>query len=154
MAVIEAMTAAHAGAVLAIYQAGLDSGDASFETKAPDWAAFDAARLPGHRYVARDPGSGEVLGWIAVSAVSARRVYAGVVEHSVYVHPAARAAASAGPCSRRSSPRPRRPGSGPSSRPSSPRTPPACGCTPARGSAWWAPGSGSAGITAGGGTSS
>ena len=88
--VIEAMTAAHAGPVLAIYQAGLDSGDASFETQAPDWAAFDAARLPGHRHVARDPGSGEVLGWIAVSAVSARRVYAGVVEHSVYVHPAAR----------------------------------------------------------------
>jgi L-amino acid N-acyltransferase YncA len=88
--VIEPMTTAHSGAVLAIYQAGLDSGDASFETKAPDWAAFDAARLPGHRHVARDPGSGEVLGWIAVSAVSARRVYAGVVEHSVYVHPAAR----------------------------------------------------------------
>ena len=87
--VIEPMTAAHAAAVLAIYQAGLDTGDASFETTAPDWAAFDAARLPGHRHVARDPG-GEVLGWVAVSAVSSRCVYAGVVEHSLYVHPAAR----------------------------------------------------------------
>lgn len=87
--VIEPMTAAHAAAVLAIYQAGLDTGEASFETRAPDWPAFDAARLPGHRHVARDPG-GEVLAWVAVSAVSSRCVYAGVVEHSVYVHPAAR----------------------------------------------------------------
>jgi phosphinothricin acetyltransferase len=88
--VIEPMTAAHSGAVLAIYQAGLDTGNASFETRAPEWAAFDAARLPGHRHVATDPDGGEVLGWIAVSAVSSRCVYAGVVEHSVYVHPAAR----------------------------------------------------------------
>jgi L-amino acid N-acyltransferase YncA len=88
--VIEPMTAAHAGAVLAIYQAGLDTGNASFETRAPQWAAFDAARLPGHRHVATDPDGGMVLGWIAVSAVSSRCVYAGVVEHSVYVHPAAR----------------------------------------------------------------
>jgi L-amino acid N-acyltransferase YncA len=33
---------------------------------------------------------GEVLGWVAASAVSDRCVYAGVVEHSVYVHPGAR----------------------------------------------------------------
>jgi arsenite methyltransferase len=85
----EPMTAAHAEAVLAIYQAGLDTGQASFETQAPDWPAFDAARLPDHRYVVRDRGSGEVLGWIAVSAVSGRCVYAGVVEHSVYVRPGA-----------------------------------------------------------------
>jgi L-amino acid N-acyltransferase YncA len=83
------MTAAHAGPVLAIYQAGLDTGDASFETVAPDWDRFHSAHLPGHRYVAADPGTGEVLGWVAVSAVSGRCVYAGVVEHSVYVHPAA-----------------------------------------------------------------
>jgi L-amino acid N-acyltransferase YncA len=76
-------------AVLAIYQAGLDSGDASFETTAPTWEAFDAARLPAHRLVAVD-GDGTVLGWVAVSPVSTRPVYAGVVEHSVYVDPAAR----------------------------------------------------------------
>jgi phosphinothricin acetyltransferase len=83
--VIEPMAAADAVAVLAIYQAGLDTGQASFETQAPDWAAFDAARLADHRYVARDRSTGEVLGWVAVSAVSSRCVYAGVVEHSVYV---------------------------------------------------------------------
>jgi L-amino acid N-acyltransferase YncA len=86
---IEPMTGTHAGAVLAIYQAGIDEGNATFETVAPHWAAFTAARLPAHRYVAITPG-GEVAGWVAASAVSGRCVYAGVVEHSVYVHPAAR----------------------------------------------------------------
>jgi L-amino acid N-acyltransferase YncA len=76
--------------VLAIYQTGLDTGDASFETTAPSWHRFDAARLPQHRYVAADTGTGRLLGWVAVSPVSERCVYAGVVEHSVYVDPAAR----------------------------------------------------------------
>lgn len=82
------MTEAHAAAVLAIYQAGIDEGDATFETEAPAWPEFTAARLAGHRYVART--GADVLGWVAVSPVSGRCVYAGVVEHSVYVHPAAR----------------------------------------------------------------
>jgi len=83
------MSARHAQQVLAIYQAGIDEGDATFETAAPAWAVFSASRLPEHRFVALD-ANGAVLGWVAVSAVSSRCVYAGVVEHSVYVHPAAR----------------------------------------------------------------
>ncbi|WP_089254193.1 GNAT family N-acetyltransferase [Asanoa hainanensis] len=71
-----------------IYQEGLDSGEASFETVAPDWSAFDGSRLPSHRFVAMFDG--RIAGWVAVSAVSARPVYAGVVEHSVYVDAAAR----------------------------------------------------------------
>jgi len=82
------MTDAHASAVLAIYQAGMDEGNATFETRAPQWDAFSAARLPGHRFVAIV--TGQVTGWVAASPVSGRRVYAGVVEHSVYVHSAAR----------------------------------------------------------------
>ncbi len=82
------MTSAHAAAVLAIYQAGIEEGNATFETRAPGWADFATARLPGHRFVAT--AGGQVTGWVAASAVSGRRVYAGVVEHSVYVHPAAR----------------------------------------------------------------
>ena len=80
---IRAMRPADARAVLAVYQAGLDGGHASFETEAPSWAAFDAGRLPAHRFVAAD-GAG-LLGWVAVSPTSSRPVYAGVVEHSVYV---------------------------------------------------------------------
>ena len=79
------MDESDAAEVLGIYQAGLDGGHASFETRAPDWAAFDAGRLPAHRLVAVDDG--RILGWIAVTPVSARPVYAGVVEHSVYVAP-------------------------------------------------------------------
>ncbi|MFE9663786.1 MULTISPECIES: GNAT family N-acetyltransferase [unclassified Streptomyces] len=85
----------HAGQVLAIYRAGIEEGNATFETAAPDWDAFDAARLPAHRRVALDP-RGSVRGWAAVSAVSARPAYAGVVEHSVYVHPDARGRGVAG----------------------------------------------------------
>ena len=84
----EPMTGAHAAAVLEIYQAGIEEGNATFETCAPDWADFTAARLPAHRYVAT--AGGEVAGWVAASAVSGRCVYAGVIERSVYVHPAAR----------------------------------------------------------------
>ena len=79
------MASADADTVLRIYQDGLDAGQASFETTAPDWAAFDRGRLPDHRFVAVDEG--EVVGWVAVTPVSARPVYAGVVEHSVYVDP-------------------------------------------------------------------
>jgi L-amino acid N-acyltransferase YncA len=88
---IRPMRPGDAASVLAIYQAGIDDGDASFETAAPSWATFDASRLPDHRFVAIPAGSdAEIGGWVTVSAVSSRPVYAGVVEHSVYVAPAAR----------------------------------------------------------------
>ncbi|HEV7965907.1 MAG TPA: GNAT family N-acetyltransferase [Actinoplanes sp.] len=86
---VRAMRADDADRVLAIYQAGLDAGNASFETEAPSWPAFDAGKLADHRLVAVDDDDERVVGWVAVSAVSARAVYAGVVEHSVYIDPAA-----------------------------------------------------------------
>jgi L-amino acid N-acyltransferase YncA len=86
---ITAMTDAHADAVLAIYQAGIDEGDATFETTAPSWDRFTTTRMRDHRHVALDT-DGTVLGWAACVPVSDRCVYAGVVEHSVYVHPGQR----------------------------------------------------------------
>jgi phosphinothricin acetyltransferase len=80
------MTSAHAVAVLAVYAAGIATGDATFETAPPSWAAFDASRLSAHRFVALTE-TGQVAGWIACSPTSTRPAYAGVVEHSVYVHP-------------------------------------------------------------------
>ncbi|WP_327064718.1 hypothetical protein [Kitasatospora sp. NBC_01302] len=59
------MRTEHAEQVLAIYQLGIDGGDATFETAAPAWEAFDAARLPGHRLVAIDGdglGDGRAVG--------------------------------------------------------------------------------------------
>jgi phosphinothricin acetyltransferase len=83
---IAAMDERHADAVLAIYQAGIDEGNATFETAAPSWAEFTAKRLPEHRLIAISP-QGTVAGWAACTRVSDRSAYAGVVEHSVYVHP-------------------------------------------------------------------
>jgi len=80
-------------AVRAVYAAGIATGDATFEVDPPaTWADFDGARLPGHRFVAvttAGTGAGPILGWVSASPVSTRAVYAGVVEHSVYVDPAA-----------------------------------------------------------------
>jgi L-amino acid N-acyltransferase YncA len=77
----------HWAQVRDIYAAGIATGHATFEPEPPSWAAFEANKLPAHRLVALD-SSGTVLGWAAASAVSDRCVYAGVVEHSVYVDPA------------------------------------------------------------------
>ncbi|MEW1959587.1 N-acetyltransferase family protein [Kineococcus sp. NPDC059986] len=76
--------------VRTVHTAGIATGHATFEADAPaTWTVFDAGKHPDHRFVARD-GSGALLGWVAVSPVSSRPVYAGVVEHSVYVAPGAR----------------------------------------------------------------
>lgn len=70
-------------AVAEIYWDGMRDGLATFETEVPSWEAWDAAHLAEHRLVAVVDGG--VLGWAALSAASARRCYAGVVENSVYV---------------------------------------------------------------------
>ncbi|MFB7666436.1 GNAT family N-acetyltransferase [Kitasatospora sp. NPDC056138] len=86
---VAAMLPEHADRVLEIHQLGIDGGDATFETTAPSWQAFDASHLAEHRLAALDR-AGRVIGWTAVAPVSTRCAYAGVVEHSVYVHPDAR----------------------------------------------------------------
>jgi L-amino acid N-acyltransferase YncA len=86
---IEPMTDVHAASVLSIYQAGIDEGNATFETSAPTWNEFDSKRMPKHRFVAVDDREA-VVGWVACVPVSDRCVYAGVVEHSVYVDLGAR----------------------------------------------------------------
>ncbi|HYI59061.1 MAG TPA: GNAT family N-acetyltransferase [Microlunatus sp.] len=82
------LTREHWPQVEAIYAAGIATGHATFESEPPAWEVFDRERLPDHRLVIVEPVGG-VLAWAAVSAVSDRRVYAGVVEHSVYVDPSA-----------------------------------------------------------------
>ena len=83
------MTPADADAVLTIYEIGMDEGNATFETRVPTWERFDSGHLPAYSHVAVD-NLNTVLGWIAASPVSTRACYAGVIEHSVYVHPDAR----------------------------------------------------------------
>ncbi|MFL6130422.1 MAG: GNAT family N-acetyltransferase [Mycobacteriales bacterium] len=74
--------------VRAIYAEGIATGHATFETEVPAWPRWDAGHLPEHRLVA--VSGGWVVGWAAVSPVSDRCAYAGVVEHSVYVAEQAR----------------------------------------------------------------
>lgn len=70
-------------AVQTIYAEGIATGDATFETGVPSWEEWDAAHLAEPRLVARRDG--EVVGWVAAVPVSGRCVYAGVIEHSIYV---------------------------------------------------------------------
>jgi phosphinothricin acetyltransferase len=82
------MTAADWGAVRAIYREGIATGNATFETGAPEWTEWDARHLAHSRLVARE--GADVVGWAALSPVSSRCVYGGVAEVSLYVAAGAR----------------------------------------------------------------
>lgn len=82
------MDASHWSAVRRIYEAGIVSGNATFETEPPSWHPWDAGHLQSCRLVAVAP-TGGVVGWAALRAISSRSVYAGVCEVSVYVAPEA-----------------------------------------------------------------
>ncbi len=66
-----------------IYLEGIATGQATFETEAPSWEAWDASHSPFARLVTRNCET--VVGWAALSPVSSRKAYAGVAEVSVYV---------------------------------------------------------------------
>jgi L-amino acid N-acyltransferase YncA len=80
---IEKMLPRHWEEARAIYLEGLATDDASFETEAPEWERWDASHMRCCRLVALE--GARVEGWAALSPVSARGVYAGVAEVSVYV---------------------------------------------------------------------
>jgi phosphinothricin acetyltransferase len=86
--VIRALTRADWPAVAAVYEEGIATRLATFETAAPGWAEWDAAHLAGHRLVAE--AAGEVVGFAARAPRAARAVYRGVAEESVYVAERAR----------------------------------------------------------------
>ncbi len=69
--------------VRAIYLEGIATGHATFEPGAPDWEKWDSSHVADPRLVLRVDG--RVAAWAALSRVSARRVYAGVAEISIYV---------------------------------------------------------------------
>jgi phosphinothricin acetyltransferase len=67
-----------------IYREGIETGQATFESEAPEWAGWDAKHLSFARLVAFT-STNEIAGWAALSPVSTRAVYSGVAEVSVYV---------------------------------------------------------------------
>lgn len=75
-------------AVKRIYEQGIATGHATFETQAPSWERWDKSHLLHPRLVATDQEL--VLGWAALTPVSDRCVYEGVAEVSVYVADEAR----------------------------------------------------------------
>ena len=80
---IEALTARDWTAVERIFDEGIRSGDATFETSTPEWEKWDAGHLATCRLVAR--AGDEILGWVALSPVSVRRCFSGVAEVSLYI---------------------------------------------------------------------
>lgn len=85
---IDPMAAGDWPAVRAIYLEGIATGNATFESAAPEWERWDGGYLQCCRLVARVRG--DVAGWAALSPISSRAVYAGVAEVSVYVSAGAR----------------------------------------------------------------
>ena len=81
--VLEELRPEHWPEVARIYAEGISTGYATFETEVPSWEQWDRTHLAEHRFVALRDGA--VVGWVAVSAVSDRCVYGGVVENSIYV---------------------------------------------------------------------
>jgi L-amino acid N-acyltransferase YncA len=68
-----------------IYQLGIDTGDATYETGAPEVDVLKVKFLAEPRLVAEEKG--RVIGWAFLSAVSSRCVYGGLAETSIYVDP-------------------------------------------------------------------
>jgi len=82
------MTPADWPVVARIYGEGIQTGNATFETRVPNWEEWDAGHLEVCRLVTEEDGV--VLGWAALSPVSRRQVYRGVAEHSIYIADSAR----------------------------------------------------------------
>jgi len=73
-------------AVRRIYNAGIATKNATFQTEAPDWDVWDQSHRKDCRLIAITDD--QIAGWAALSNVSNRCVYAGVAEVSIYVDPA------------------------------------------------------------------
>ena len=73
----------HYPEVAAIYEAGLDTGIASFETEVPNWDNWNKKFIDSARFVVIIEG--KVVAWCGLSATSQRAVYEGVVEDTIYV---------------------------------------------------------------------
>ena len=80
---IAKMTLADWPDVQSIYAQGIDGGQATFETRVPEWKEWDASHHRFGRLVARRQG--KVVGWAALAPTSTRTSYRGVAELSVYV---------------------------------------------------------------------
>ncbi|WP_294205396.1 GNAT family N-acetyltransferase [uncultured Chryseobacterium sp.] len=73
----------HFSEVVEIYRQGLATGMATFQNEVPSWEEWDRTHLAFCRMAASE--NNKILGWVALTPVSARTVYAGVAEVSIYL---------------------------------------------------------------------
>ena len=69
--------------VLEIYQQGIDSDNASFLEKAPNWEHFNNSHIKQPRLIATDKKV--VVGWAALSTIETTGQFGGVCEVSIYI---------------------------------------------------------------------
>ena len=69
--------------VRTIYWEGIATGNATFEARPAEWGKWDSSHVIEPRLVAKNDR--EIVAWASLSRVSAREVYAGVAEVSIYV---------------------------------------------------------------------
>jgi phosphinothricin acetyltransferase len=74
--------------VAEIYDQGIKSGNATFETIVPEWEEWDNHHLKECRFVVITEE--QIIGWAALNPVSSRPAYSGVAEVSIYVEAAKR----------------------------------------------------------------
>lgn len=95
--VIRPFSAADYPQMQEIYQEGLNSGHASYETRASTLEQFTAAKIVASVFVAvEEDNPSKVLGWVSAAPVSSRSVFHGVVEDSIYVSSSAQGRGIAG----------------------------------------------------------
>ena len=81
---IEPLSSDHWEAVKTIYENGIATGDATFQTAAPPtWELWDNGHIAHSRFVFKSDY--KVIGWVALSSTSARECYRGVCELSIYI---------------------------------------------------------------------
>lgn len=69
--------------VKAIYEEGIRTGNATFDTVAPTWEDWDRGHVAQCRLVARIMD--KVVGWAALSQSVHKEAYSGVAEVSIYI---------------------------------------------------------------------
>ncbi|KAA1247732.1 GNAT family N-acetyltransferase [Aquimarina sp. RZ0] len=70
-------------AIRQIYQEGIETGMATFETRIPTWDQWNRSHLISCRLKATVKKT--LIGWAALAPVSTRDVYRGVAEVSIYI---------------------------------------------------------------------
>ncbi|SNY44118.1 phosphinothricin acetyltransferase [Arsukibacterium tuosuense] len=71
--------------VQSVYQKGIETGNATFQTMVKDWEGWQKSVLPHTGYAAFEGET--VMGWVSLSPVSDRCAYKGVAELSIYIAP-------------------------------------------------------------------